>query len=206
MSGWIALLVLLAGALGLLWMLSVRGGMLMMSAAALLFAGAGYAFQGRPGLPASPRSAAQRAPPIPLTSLRHAFFGQFTGSERWFLISESYARRGETGKAAQLMGSAVREHPGDAALWIGYGNAIADDAGVLTPASQLAFRRAAELAPGHPAPPFFFGLALARSGERDMALALWRRILAESPADANWRPFVEDAIRAIEPPAAATRG
>ena len=42
--------------------------------------------------------------------------------------------------------------------------------------------------------------ALARSGDSRDAVTLWRSILAEAPADASWRPFVEDAIRALEPP------
>ena len=200
MSGWIALALLLAVALGLLWLLRVRGAMFQLSAAALLFAGAGYASQGRPGLEAAPASASEQTAPIPLTTLRHAFFGSFTGSEHWLLIAESYARRGKTEEAAGVLRSAVREHPGDVALWIGLGNALADHAGTITPASQLAFERAAEIAPGHPAPPFFFGLALARSGEPEAALALWRSVLAQAPADAGWRPYVEDAVRAVDPP------
>lgn len=202
MSGWIALALLIAAAAGVLWLLRVRGAMLQLSAAALLFAGAGYATQGRPGLDSAPASAAAQAAPIPLTTLRHAFFGNFSSSEHWLLIAESYARRGQTQDAAGLLRSAVREHPGEIALWIGLGNALADHAGMITPASQLAFERAAEIAPGHPAPPFFFGLALARSGEPEAALALWRGVLAQAPADASWRPYVEDAIRAVEAGAA----
>lgn len=200
MSGWIALAALLALALGLLRLLGARGAMLQLSGAALLFAAAGYAAQGRPGLDSVPAADIERPAPIPLTTLRHAFFGNFSGSEHWLVIAESFARRGDTEKAAGVLRSAVREHPGDVALWVGLGNALADHAGAITPAGQLAFERAAELAPGHPAPPFFYGLALARSGDRGAALALWRSILAEAPADAGWRPYVEDAIRAVEPP------
>jgi cytochrome c-type biogenesis protein CcmH len=207
-SGWIALLSLIAISLGLLWLLRLRGPMLQMSIAALLFGAAGYAMIGQPGLPSSARSAEERPPPIPLTNLRHAFFGRFTPTEHWLIISESLASRGKTQEAAGVLQSAVREHPGDPALWIGLGNALADHAGTLTPASELAFRRAQELAPNYPAPRFFYGLALARSGDPKDALMLWRQILAEAPADASWRPFVEDAVAALEgpprPPQAAT--
>lgn len=57
MSGWLALAVLLAGALILLWLMKVHGALLQLSAAALLFSAAGYAFQGRPGLDAAPPGA-----------------------------------------------------------------------------------------------------------------------------------------------------
>lgn len=200
MSGWIALLLLIAVTLGLLWLLRVRGAMLQICIAALLFGAAGYAALGRPSLPSSPRTAGQLQAPIPLTKLRHAFFGRFTRTEHWLVISESYARRGQTLEAAGVLQSAVREHPGDPALWIGLGNALADHAGTFTPASELAFRRAIQLSPGYPAPRFFYGLALARSGDSKSALILWRQILAEAPADASWRPVVEDAVAALEGP------
>jgi cytochrome c-type biogenesis protein CcmH len=198
MSGWAALLLLIGFSLALLWLLRVRGAMLQLAGAALLFGSAGYAMFGSPGLASSTRSAEQRRPPIPLTQLRHAFYGNFGPTEHWLIISESLASRGKTQEAAGVLQSAVREHPGDPSLWVGRGNALADHANTLTPASELAFKRAAELAPGHPAPRFFFGLALARSGDPKDAIALWRQILAEAPADASWRPVVEDAIAALE--------
>ena len=201
MSAWIVLLLLLGLSFAALRLAGLRGAMLQLSGAALLFGAAGYAVQGRPGYGGSPQSSAERPAPIPLTNLRQAFFGRFGPTEHWLLISESFARRGDTENAVGTLNSAVREHPGDPTLWVGLGNALADHAGVLTPASELAFRRAAELAPGHPAPRFFMGLALARSGASEQAIAMWRRILAEAPADASWRPLVEDMIRAVEPPA-----
>ena len=207
MTGWLSLIAIVALALGLLWVLRVRGAMLQLSAAALLFGAAGYAVQGQPGLSGSPRNAGQKAPPIPLTKLRHAFFGTFGPTEHWLIISESYASRGETEDAVKAMTAAVREHPGDPVLWVGLGNALTDHVGTLTPASQLAFSRAAELAPGHPAPPFFLGLALVRSGDPQDGVAIWQKLLADAPVKASWRPLVEDAIRVVRtsrPPQAAT--
>jgi cytochrome c-type biogenesis protein CcmH len=198
-SGWLAAVVLIALALGALWLLGLRGAMLQLAGAAVLFGAAGYAVQGHPGVPGSPRQANSRAAPIPLTPLRHAFYGQFTPSEHWLVISESFARRGSTQDAAGVLRSAVREHPRDPQLWVGLGNALVDHAGVMTPAAELAFTRAAELSPGHPAPLFFMGLALARSGDGAGAVALWRSILADAPANASWRPIVEDAIAALQP-------
>lgn len=198
MIGLLILLVLTAG--GFYWS-GVRGPMLQIAAAAMLFGAAGYTFQGRPSLAGSPQAQSSRTAAIPLTPLRHAFFGQFTASERWLLISESYARRGSTADAAGILQSAIREHPGDPALWVGLGNALVDHAGVITPAARLAFTRAQELAPGHPAARFFYGLAMARSGDGAAAVREWRQVLATAPADATWRPLVEDAILALSRPA-----
>ena len=203
MSGWLTLLLLIAVSAGTLRLLGLRGGLFQLAGAALLFGAAGYAWQGRPDLPGSARLLVQHEPPIPLDRLRHAFDGSFNPNEHWHVMAAARASRGETADAVGLMRSAVNQHPRDPTLWVGLGNALVDHSGVLTPPAQLAYERAAELAPGYPAPRFFFGLALARSGNRAGAIALWRQVLAEAPAQASWRPLVEDAILAIDRPQAA---
>jgi cytochrome c-type biogenesis protein CcmH/NrfG len=75
----------------------------------------------------------------------------------------------------------------------------------MSPAAELAYRRAEQTAPGHPAAPFFYGLALARSGDRDGALKLWRGILATAPKDASWRPLVEQGVKALSAPTSPVR-
>jgi cytochrome c-type biogenesis protein CcmH len=202
MNGWIILALLFAAALGSLWLLKVRGPLLMFAASAMLFGGVGYALQGHPTYAGSPRAAVTAEPPIPLTNIRHDFFGHFTGEESWLSISEALARTGDTEGSVNVLQNAVGKYPGNAQLWMGLGNALVDHAGGLTPASQFAFQRAAELAPGHPAAPFFMGLALARSGDKEGALALWKQLLADAPANAGWRPIVEDAVAALEGPPA----
>lgn len=200
MSGWIQLGLLFAFSLGLLRLLGLRGPTLQFAAAALLFGCAGYALQGHPALAGSPREAGSLAPPIPLTEMRHAFFGNFSAEESWLSISEGLARTGDTEGSVGVLKNAVGKYPNDPQLWIGLGNALLDHSGVLTPASQYAYQRAAELAPGHPAPTFFMGLALARSGDREDALAMWNRLLASAPPDAEWRPVVEEAVKALKAP------
>lgn len=200
MAGWLVLILLFAVSLGGLRLLSVRGPALQIAAAALLLGCAGYALQGSPASGGAPRKARSAEPPVPLTKMRHAFFGQFGRAEVWMRISEALASRGNTEQAAGALQSAVREHPRDAALWVGLGNALTDHARMITPAAEFAYRRAAELAPGHPAPPFFYGLALARSGQPQAALAMWKEVLASAPADASWRPLVENAVATLEGP------
>ncbi len=200
MSGWVWLLVLLTAALGALRLLGLRGPVLTLAAAALLFGCAGYALQGRPEVAGSPRTAREAESPIPLADIRHAFFGQFTREEAWFRISDALASRGKTEESVGALRAAIRQHPDDSVLWVGLGNALVEHSNGLTPASEYAFQRAADLAPGHPAPAFFMGLALARSGDGQGALNLWREILRNAPADAPWRPIVEDSVSALSPP------
>ena len=198
MSGWGVLVLLLAVSLAAAWLLRLRGAMLQLTAAALLIGAAGYALQGRPSLAGSPAERTASTQVVPLTGARRAFFGEFSGNEHWLIMSESLARGGRTADAVGLLRSAVSEHPRDVALWVGLGNALVDHSRVLTPASELAFKRAQELAPDHAAAPFFYGLALARSGDREGAIVKWRQVLANAPADASWRPLVEDAVAALD--------
>jgi cytochrome c-type biogenesis protein CcmH len=193
-SGWVVLALLVCAVTAALWLMRMRGSFLLLAVAFLAFGCAGYALQGSPDLPDSPRLAAPRGAPMPTAPIRHAFFGDFTPAEHWLILSESFTNRGETQDAVDVMDAAVREHPDDPQLWIGLGNALVEHAGELTPASEFAYKRAAELAPGHPAAGYFFGLALARSGDAKDAVAIWNHVLATAPAEASWRPIIEDSI------------
>lgn len=195
--GWLFLLLLVAVALGSLWLLRIRGGLLTAAAAALLLGASGYALQGRPGLASAPAVGMEGGDVFPLTDARHAFFGHFTPAETWLRMSEALARDGKSEDAVGILQNAVRRYPGDPQLWIGLGNALVDHSRGLTPPAELAYRKAAEMAPGHPAAPFFYGLALARSGDPQAAVAIWQRILTNAPKDAQWRPLVEGGVAAL---------
>jgi cytochrome c-type biogenesis protein CcmH len=198
--GWAILLLLFVLGLGTLWLFGVRGGLLKAAAAALLLGASGYALQGQPELAGSPAQGSEGAGAVPLTEARHAFFGDFSGEESWLRISEALGRTGNTADAVGILQNAVRRYPYDEQLWIGLGNALVDHAHGLTPPAELAYQRAAELAPGRPAAPFFYGLALARSGDREAAVEVWKRILANSPAKASWRPLIEQGVTALSAP------
>jgi cytochrome c-type biogenesis protein CcmH len=198
--GWVILLLLLGASVGSLRLLGVRGGALMAASAALFLAAAGYAFQGQADLPGAPAHNSEAANALPMPDARHAFFGNFTHAESWLLISEALARHGNGADAVGVLQNAVRRYPNDPQLWIGLGNALVDHAHGLTPPAEFAYRRAAELSPGYPAAPFFYGIALARSGDRQAAVAIWKRILARAPAGASWRPLVEQGVTALSAP------
>ena len=200
MIGFAILIVLIVLSLAALWMFGVRGAPLTASAAVLLVAGAGYAFQGSPGLPGAPAENNEAPDFFPLTQARHAFYGSFTPAEPWLRMSEALARDGQSADAVGILQNAVKRYPGDAQLWVGLGNALVDHARGITPAAELAYRRAEQVTPGYPGPTFFYGLALARSGDREGAVKLWRDILAKAPKDASWRPLVEQGVATLSAP------
>jgi cytochrome c-type biogenesis protein CcmH/NrfG len=200
-------LVALTG-FGLWWAGKLRGPALQLSLAALMIGSAGYALQGRPSLAGAPKQAGRRAPPLPLTEPRQAMLGRFNFADRWLTIADGFASRGDTASAVGVIRAGLKEHPQDAGLYVGLGNALVDHAGMVTPAATLAFARAKELAPKLPAPLFFEGLALARSGKREEAVGLWRQALELTPAGTSYRPMIEGGIAALEgkaPPPAPQR-
>lgn len=205
MIGWLVLLVIVAAVLGTMRWLGVRGGLFTATAAALLFGAVGYVVQGRPGLAGSPAQGSAGRGVLPLTDARHAFYGDFSPEESWMRISEALARSGNTQDAVGILQNAVRRYPGSAHLWVGLGNALVDHAHGLTPPAEFAYQRAAELSPGYPAPPFFYGLALARSGDPEAAVTIWKQLLAKAPPGASWRPLVEQGVAALSKPSAAVR-
>ena len=192
-------------AVALWWAGRLRGAALQLTLAALMVGAAGYALQGRPSLAGAPKEAGRRAAPLPLTEPRQAMLGTFTAGERYLTIADGYARRGNTSEALGAIRAGLRLDPKSLALRIGLANALVDHAGMLTPAARLAYERARAQAPNHPAPFFFEGLALARSGERKEALALFRRALQLTPQGTSYRPMIEQAAAAMsgEPPPSA---
>jgi cytochrome c-type biogenesis protein CcmH/NrfG len=202
MTGWLILLVLALAAFAAVWRFGrLDSAGLQLLAAALLLAFAGYSWQGRPGLDGSPRPPpeSQEVADSDFARMRQDMLGRFDTADRWLTIAEGFQRRGDTRGAAGLIRSALREHPDNSILWLGYGNAlVVHSGGMITPAAQLAFERAAGLAPDHPAPRFFFGLALAQSGRLDEADRVWRDLLASAPADAPWRAGVEAQLQQLD--------
>ena len=198
MMGLILLIALALLSVAALWALRVRGPSLTLAAAALMFGGAGYALQGNPGLAGSPARGSAATHHVDVAGARHILMGQFTRSEHWMILADSFASRGKTDEAVALVQSGLRAHSDDYSLWVGLGNALVDHAGVMTPAAELAYARAEKLAPWSPAPKFFHALALLRSGQRDVALKEWKALLASAPAQADWRPLVEDGVAMLE--------
>lgn len=183
---------------GLIALAGLRGPWPAVAALALALALVGFGLRDWTGRGGQPQPAAKPNESASLVEARGAFLGQFHRTSHWLIISDSYASRGQTQNAATILQSAIRAHPRDYALWLGLGNALTDHAKRLTPAARLAFARSAKLAPSSPAPGYFLGLAKARSGDPEGALADWNKILADAPATASWRPLVEDQIATIE--------
>jgi cytochrome c-type biogenesis protein CcmH/NrfG len=207
--GWLLIALLAALVLLALWRVAGFGRLtLQLTGAALLIGMAGYAWQGRPALAGSPvpPPAREELPESAFAQARETMLGAVDRASFWLRMADSYHRRGDTYSAAAILRSGIRAHPDDPDLWVGLGNAlIIHGDGMMTPAAELAFRRAAAIAPDHPGPKFFYGLALAQGGRLDEAERIWLSLLASAPADAEWRPMVVQRLQMIEQVRAMSR-
>lgn len=197
------LVVLLAGAvfLALAFVLKMPRAGWELSGAALLVGIAGYALQGNPDLPGAPKAPVEnkRAADEALIKQRQQMGDSFAKGQSWLILADGLARQGQYGAAAEVLRKGAEQFPQDADIWVSLGNALVGHSdGLITPAAQYAFQKAARIAPDHPGPPFFMGLALAQSGRLPEARAIWAELLRRSPADAPYRADLSERIQRID--------
>lgn len=170
-------------------------------AAALLVGLAGYAWQGSPSQAGSPVQSAvhDQAFDEDIAKQRKEMGERFSEAGQWLVLSDALNRRGKNEDAANVLRVGLRKYPEDPNLWLGLGNALMVHAnGVMSPGAEFAFRKAVRLAPDMPAPSYFYGLALAQSGQPRPAEKIWRDLLGRTPADAAWRRDLETNLQILE--------
>jgi len=200
--GWVMMigLAVLTGA-GLWFFLRRDMGAVQFAAAAILLALAGYAWQGRPDLAGAPkpRPEHEEVPDSQFAQMRGDMLGRFDRAAQWLTMAEGFQRRGDTQTGVEIVEAGLRDSPNDPDLWVGLGNAlVVHGGGMMNPAAQFAFQRAQQIAPQHPGPRFFYGLALAQGGDFDEAERIWRDLLAEAPAGAPYRAAIEERLQALQ--------
>jgi tetratricopeptide (TPR) repeat protein len=168
-----------------------------LAGAALMLGAAGYAWQGRPALGGESAVANRiKLPPDPTyIQLRGTFFGRFGREAVYFGISDRQLADGDVQFAAGVVTGGLQFAPDNIALWTELGNITAlHDRGLVSPAALFAFKRAMSLAPEHPGPPFFLGLAYIRAGKFTEARPWWARALRLTPSDASYRSEIADRL------------
>ncbi len=199
---WVLILIIALVVLGLMiFVLKLPRTGWEITAAALLFGISGYALQGHPGQPGAPQAPVENAKLADQTLIKErqqmgAAFGQ---GQSWLILADALTRQGQFGAASEILRKAIAKSPNDADLWVALGNALVGHTdGVMTPAAQFAFQKAANIAPDHPGPPFFMGLALAQTGRLAEARSLWAELLARSPADAPYRADLQERLQRLD--------
>ena len=203
MTGWViavslALLVLLI----LFYVVSIPRMAREITAAALLIGLAGYAWQGNPGLAGVPRKAAGTQGASfdeGLAGQRRALAERYGPAGQWLMMSDGLGRQGKSKEAANILLSGLRQTPDDPNLWLGLGNALVVHAdGVVSPGADFAYRRAMAVDEKAIAPRFFYGLALARSGQLQPARALWAPLEQTLPEGSKLKAELKANIARID--------
>ena len=188
--GFVALALLGIGAFAALVLLRLDRILWSLAGAALFLGAAGYAWQGRPSLPAVPARTQVAMQPIDpqAIALRDSLLGRYTTDTAYIIASDAMTRVGDRQAAARVMLGATAKLPRSFIAWTWLGTTLAAEAGdQVSPPALLAFRRAGQLAPEHPAPPFYLGMAYVRAGEFRSARPHWARALALSPQGTSYR-------------------
>ncbi|WP_010217467.1 tetratricopeptide repeat protein [Sphingomonas sp. PAMC 26621] len=190
MSGWMMMVLLGGVAAASLWLGGVARSLWTMVGAALMLGAAGYAAQEHAGLGGHPMRPDRNPVAVypQVTELRDQMLGRFSGDGAYLIASDALMRSGSRDSGTRIVMMGANAYPRSLTLWTGLGTALAQhDGGVVSPAAKLAFAQATRLAPEHPAPPFFEGLAYVQSGDFRNGRRYWARALALSPPNAPYR-------------------
>ena len=201
MSGFVALALIGAATFGALVLLRLPRLLWSFAGAALFLGAAGYAWQGRPALaaaPARPTTGAVTIDPA-ATAFRERLMGRFTADTAYLIASDAMLRSGNRRAAANVVLGGIRAIPRSYILWTQLGTNLALlDGDQMSPAAKLAFRRAMQLAPRHPAPYYYAGLAYIRAGDLPAARRLWIKAVEVSREGTDYRRDIAGQARLLD--------
>ncbi len=110
----------------------------------------------------------------------------------WMVLAPAYKRLGRWNDAASAFAHIMRLGKGTPETIAAYGEMLVfANEGMVTAEANRAFSEALKLDPKLAKARYFHGLALKQEGKREEARAVFEQLLADSPADASWRPAVE---------------
>lgn len=170
--------------------------------AALLFGLAGYAWQGSPGQPGSPKQPdpqTEQQSGEAMVDARRQLFDDSRPKADYLVTADAFARRGQFDDATGLLRGGLRSDPDNLEAWLALAMALTGHAeGFVTPPAAYAFAKAREIDPANPGADYFMGIALLQTGEIMAARDTWGRLLENSPADAPWRPELEQRVAQLD--------
>jgi cytochrome c-type biogenesis protein CcmH len=123
----------------------------------------------------------------------------------WEVLAPVYIRLGRFDDAVAARRKSLALNGATATRESDLGEALAGAAnGVVTAEAKDLFERAVARDPHEAKARYFLGLAAEQDGKADAAAAIWRALLTDAPAGAQWVEFVRGALaRVAGPPGAA---
>lgn len=202
MTGWITVfaLAIVAFAIAAFVLRLPREGWVIFGAV-LLFGLAGYAWQGSPAQPGTPKLQTVEAlrSGEEMVEARRAWFDPNRAKPDYLMLSDGYARRGRFDDAAVSLRKGLNDNPDHLEGWLALGMALVEHSeGFVTPAASYAYTRARQIDPVNPAADLFLGISYYQSGEIRAARSVWASLLERSPEDAPWREELESRVAQLD--------
>nr|WP_298926947.1 tetratricopeptide repeat protein [uncultured Erythrobacter sp.] len=202
MGGWLAVLALALASFALAaFMLRLPKEGYALFGSVLLFGLAGYAWQGSPAQPGSPKAAMvqESRSGEDMINARSSLFEETQQKPNFLVTSDAFARRGKFDDAAGLLRKGLEDNPDHLEGWLALAMALTAHAdGFVTPAAVHAYDRARAIDPANPATDFFLGFSFLQGGEIRKARNVWASLLARSPEDAPWREDLEGRVAQLD--------
>ena len=167
-----------------------------------LAAGALYLRLGSPDVPDQPFASrpAPETPPVDIASMLARLEERLAQDpddvEGWLMLGRSKAALGDAAAAVNAYRRAMTLAPESVEALGGLAEALVMTGnGIVNPEAEELLRRLEATAPGDPRAAFYLAMADQQAGRPKEAIERWQKILAQSPADAAWRPQVEALVR-----------
>ncbi|MGF7160192.1 cytochrome c-type biogenesis protein CcmH [Rhodoligotrophos appendicifer] len=130
-----------------------------------------------------------------------------TDAEGWGVVAPVYLRQGRYADAANAYVRIMSFKGESPDMLTNYGEAATlADGGIVSERAREAFSAALKADPKQAKADFYLGMAEKQDGKTSEALARWEKLIAEAPADAPWRGFVQANIDQTKAPIRSVAG
>jgi cytochrome c-type biogenesis protein CcmH len=160
-----------------------------------------YGELGSPGLPDFPLAQRALAPDGAqsldklIAQVEQHLESNPTDGRGWSVIAPVYVRLGRLDDAVRAFRNSITYGGESAARRADLGEAMVGAAGgVVTAEAKTEFERAVALNAEEVKANYFLGLAAEQDGRAAEAASIWRAMLEKAPANAPWRPLVQEAL------------
>jgi cytochrome c-type biogenesis protein CcmH len=117
----------------------------------------------------------------------------------WDVIAPVYLRMGRVDDAVKAYEAALRLLGPEANRLTSYGEAqVFVQGGIVSADARAAFEKALALDPSSPKARFYLARAAEQDGDAARARSGYQSLLASAPADAPWRPVVEEQLARLD--------
>lgn len=122
-------------------------------------------------------------------------------AEGWAVLAPVYKHMTRFEDAARAYGNVLRLTKPTPETWADFAEMLVfANQGIVSAEANKAFAEALKLDPKNAKARYFAALALKQEGKTGEAVAAWKVLLADSPADASWRNLVEQEIASAGAP------